>query len=115
MFEPRTSICGGKERKAYYSETEALEAAIYVQNRYNNDQVPYHCPECGMYHLSPKERQTESEECNYCTDSRGRPKQLYLNIEAAENRRRIREREGSIVLTVYRCPYRAGYHLTSRT
>ncbi|MDR0556708.1 MAG: hypothetical protein LBG43_02390 [Treponema sp.] len=50
----------------------------------------------GYWHLSPKERQTPSKECIYCTDSNGKKKELYEAQEAALIRAEIIKKERGI-------------------
>jgi hypothetical protein len=101
----------GKRLSTYYSESEALDSAKYEKNEHGLDFVPYRCKKCEYWHLSPRERQTPSKECEFCTDSGGKRKQLYENREAAVKRAEIIKRESKISLTVYKCPYRSGWHL----
>ncbi|MDR3303269.1 MAG: hypothetical protein LBS86_02540 [Treponema sp.] len=102
----------GEPLSVYYSEDEAEQSSRYVQTHYDLDLVPYQCPRCGYWHLSPRDRQTPNRVCQYCLDSKGKPKQLYETEEAAEQRAAILEDEQGIVLKVYPCPHQHGWHLT---
>jgi len=102
----------GEPLSYYYSEYEASEAASHVWYQLNLDLSPYQCSKCGYWHLSPKNRQTPSRECIYCTDSNGEHKELYETEEAAKLRAEIIEEEQGIKLKVYKCPKQEGWHLT---
>ena len=64
----------GEPLSTYLSEYEANDGASHVRFQYGLDLSPYQCSKCGHWHLSPKERQTPSKECMYCTDSMERKK-----------------------------------------
>lgn len=102
----------GKPLSEYFSENEAQDAAMYVNEAHDCDMVPYNCKKCGMWHLSPRDRHTPSEKCSNCTDGDGKPKRIYRTREDAERRAEILKRERSVQLRVYECPYNNGYHLT---
>jgi hypothetical protein len=102
----------GKELTKYLGLEDALRAAEYALNRYQNSMVPYQCNNGNHWHLCPKDRYTPSTTCNHCTDGSGRPKQLYQSKEAAEKRARIRYEEDGIRLNVYECCHNRGWHLT---
>ena len=95
----------------YYSEFEALEGAEYARFNYASDLVPYQCPNCNKWHLAPKNRQTPSRQCQYCTDSYGGEKALYVSKEAAKRRANILKKEQGAWLRVYKCPHQTGWHL----
>ena len=98
----------GKPLSQYFSEYEARDGASHVKYKYGLDLAPYLCSKCGYWHLSPKERQTPSKECTYCTDSQGKRKELYETEEAAKTRAKIIEEEQGIKLKVYKCPEQDG-------
>ena len=102
----------GEPLSYYDSEYEANKGASHVRYKYNLDLSPYQCSKCGYWHLSPKNRQTPSKECIYCTDSNGKHKELYETEEAAKLRAEIIEEEQGIKLKVYKCPEQEGWHLT---
>lgn len=103
----------GKPLSAYSSEPEASDAANYIKDRYGNDMTPYRCSKCRLWHLSPKSRQTPSECCAYCRDSRGNGKDLYYTEASAQRRADILHKERGIHLRIYECPHMTGWHLTS--
>ena len=102
----------GNPRACYSTQEEAQSAAHDAEFTYGNAMVPYLCGHCHNWHLCPKDRHTPSETCDYCTDSKGNPKQLYTTKAAAEKRARIRGEEDGITLYVYECRYSNGWHLT---
>ena len=102
----------GEPLTEYNTEYEAQEGADYANSTYGNNLAPYKCRDCGMWHLSPKDRQTPSSKCNSCTDSNGQYKDLYATEQAAERRATILYEEKGISLSVYECPYDRGWHLT---
>jgi len=102
----------GEPLSQYYSEYEANEGASYIKQKHGLDLVPYDCPKCGYWHLSPIDRQTPSKECIYCTDSHGKHKELYETEETAKIRAEIIKEEQGIKLKVYKCPKQEGWHLT---
>jgi predicted Zn-ribbon and HTH transcriptional regulator len=104
----------GEPLSEYYSEDEAREGALYVEQNYELHLIPYQCDKCGYWHLSPKERQTPSTKCEFCTDSNGEKKELYESEETARTRAEIIEKEREIELTVYPCPHQNGWHLTKK-
>lgn len=112
----RKSItCTGKVSKAalteYESEAEALEGAQYAFFRYGQQNVPYRCKQCGLWHLSPANRQTPSSTCGVCQGQDGRPKASYASQQDAERRAEILRREQGLQLRAYACDY-GGWHLT---
>lgn len=102
----------GEPLSTYLSEHDAINGAIHVITNYANKLLPYHCPRCGHYHLTPKDRHTPSRKCLYCQDSNGMYKELYETQEAAERRAEIIADEQGIKLKVYKCPHQCGWHLT---
>jgi hypothetical protein len=96
----------------YDSEYEAQEGANYANSVYGNNLIPYQCDKCGLWHLSPKNRQTPSTTCRSCIDSNGYPKDLYRMEGDAERRAEIIYKEQGIRLKIYKCPYNNGWHLT---
>jgi hypothetical protein len=98
----------GEPLSAYSSKTEAEDAAVYVRGNYGWAPVPYRCPLCKQWHLSPKDRQTPSRACNFCN------KDLYESSAAATRRAKIIYDEQKIRLDVYKCPHGAGWHLTRK-
>jgi|SaaInl8_200m_RNA_FD_contig_31_1827350_length_952_multi_3_in_0_out_0_1 hypothetical protein len=102
----------GEPLTEYYSEYEAQDGANYANATYGHNLVPYKCDKCGLWHLSPKNRQTPSTKCYACTDSRGYLKSLYQTREHAKTRAEILYKEKGIRLKIYRCVYSDGWHLT---
>ena len=70
----------GKPLTEYDSKQEALEGALHANSRYKQSLVPYHCSDCGSWHLSLKERQTPSEKCTHCTGRNGELKDSYRSV-----------------------------------
>ena len=101
----------GTPLKSYDSEWSANEGAEYVRNRYGNEQVPYKCDRCGLWHLSPVERQTKNH-LSSCFDSSGKPKAAYETSLDAERRAKILKEEKDVYLKVYKCPDCGYWHLT---
>ncbi len=104
----------GKPLTEYDSEYEAIDAAEYVNRTYRLNLVPYKCHKCGLWHLSPKNRQTPSKKCYNCLDAAGAPKDLYRTREIAERRAEILYYEKGVSLNIYKCPYANGWHLTKK-
>lgn len=105
------SICRnsrGKPRRAYSNQRLAEEGARHALEAYGNRMVPYHCNQCGSWHLCPVYRHTPGHYCHDCE------KQAYVSESAAERRALILEREQETFLRVYECPYGEGWHLTSK-
>lgn len=96
----------------YLTEVEAEVGANYAKINHGRELAPYQCEKCRKWHLSPTERQTPSEPCEFCQDSYGDTKSLYFSEESAQRRANILEREKNIYLRVYPCPYQHGWHLT---
>ncbi|WGK68800.1 hypothetical protein P0082_09965 [Candidatus Haliotispira prima] len=110
----KSSTCfkkNGEPKVVYSSEDEAKVGADYAKSNYSTHLIPYHCKECGDWHLSPPERRTPSFECG-CTDRSGGLKQCYHTREDAEKRANILREEKKVILQVYSCDYGKGYHLT---
>lgn len=110
----KSAIClkkDGEPYTEYASEHEAAIGASYVRREYGLDLSPFKCPNCGQWHLSPKERRTPSRICVYCLDSHGRHKELYETREAAQRRAGIIAKERGVTLNVYKCPRQHGWHL----
>ena len=101
----------GKPLTVYASKPEAQQSANY-ENQYGRNLVPYQCRKCGEWHLSPKDRQTPSTKCRHCTGLAGKYKDLYESEADAGKRAAILRKEEGISLTVYKCPYEDGWHLT---
>ena len=102
----------GKPLTEYDSKQEALEGALHANSRYKQSLVPYHCSDCGSWHLSLKERQTPSEKCTHCTGRNGELKDSYRSREDAWRRAGILRQEQGVTLTVYACEFGNGWHLT---
>jgi len=49
--------------------------------------------------------------CN-CKDANGKPKKLYNGRHEAEEIAKVRSSQANIHLSVYKCPYSDGWHLT---
>ena len=102
----------GKPLTEYDSEAEAVEGATHAQQRFGRQLIPYACDTCGMWHLSPANRQTPSTKCGHCTGSDGQPKDTYRNESEAQRRADILRREQGADLRVYACEFGGGWHLT---
>lgn len=99
----------GEPLAVYDSEYQAREA---VRNIGGRKLLPYHCNACGLWHLSPKDRNTPSSNACACIDGNGKPKRLYDSRTAAERRASIIYRQSAVFLDIYRCPEGGGWHLT---
>ena len=104
----------GKPLSFFASKSGALDSAKYAKKRYGRSLLPYQCDKCNLWHLSPKSRHTQSEECSYCTDKNGQLKQLYVSKNKAQKRADILFKEKAVLLDVYSCPHQNGFHLTKR-
>lgn len=107
----KNSIClssQGKPRRAYLNHQWAEQGARYALNTYGNRMVPYHCDQCGSWHLCAANRHTPGHYCQYCS------KQAYVSENAAELRASILGQEKGSLLRVYECPHSDGWHLTSK-
>lgn len=111
----KSMTCIGKVSKAalteYDSEAEALEGAQFALARHAQQNVPYCCKKCGLWHLSPASRQTPSTTCGVCQSREGRPKATYPSQRDAERRAEILRREQGLQLRAYPCD-EGGWHLT---
>jgi len=102
----------GRPLTEYDSRSEAKADAKALKQRYHQDLRPYHCPECGLWHLSPADRQTPSSICPVCRGADGQPKAAYANQAAGQQRAAILRKEQGVTLTIYKCEYGFGWHLT---
>ncbi len=93
----------------YDNKYDAQEGAKYANEKHGRNLIPYECQKCKFWHLSPKERQTPSEHCEFCD------KALYPSEEDAKNRAAIIYKEQGKRLTTYECPHQDGWHLTSKS
>ena len=66
---------------------------------------------CGLWHLSPKDRQTKNF-LSRCHDSSGKPKHAYETKADAERRAEILLKEQGKRLKVYKCQDCGYWHLT---
>jgi hypothetical protein len=98
----------------YTSFEEAENSAEYINIQYSNNLIPYECDTCSLWHLTPKDRHTQSKECDYCTDSNGSYKQLYFTESDAQKRADILFKEHGVLLNIYKCPHSHGFHLTKK-
>lgn len=104
----------GQPLSVYFTEFEAQSCADYSNEVYDNKLVPYQCNKCRYWHLSPKQRVTPSQKCDWCIGSDGSYKDTYRNKAEAKTRARIRFEEDGVELKVYKCKYGNGWHLTKR-
>ena len=103
----------GKPLKSYATESDAIYHAQKSSEQYGKNLTHYRCNKCNQYHLTPKERDTPSSDCDVCSWSNSsKPKKLYPNEESARLRASIIYEEDGVRLKVYPCRYNAGYHLT---
>ena len=102
----------GQPLTEYYTEQDAQYAAEYSKEYYGNELTTYSCSRCGLWHLSPKSRQTPSEKCNRCTARDGVYKDSYRSKREARIRANIIYEEHGIRLRTYKCKYGFGWHLT---
>lgn len=102
----------GKPRAIYHSYEEALKAADSLKQKGLN-YYPYKCNGCGMYHIAPEEDKINFVEhgCG-CTDSNGNWKNLYRTYEDAAKAGAIAMSKRNVVLKIYECPEKKGWHLT---
>ena len=98
----------------YSLEEEAQKAALYANQAYNKDFITYKCNKCFGWHLSPKNRHTNSHTCKYCTGHDGKNKKTYDTLHSAKMRANIIFEEQCIALKTYKCPYDEGWHLTKK-
>ena len=112
----KSEICVGKATgkplTEFDSESEAREGAAHARERFGRELLPYTCDACGLWHLSPAERQTPSRKCAQCTGTDGQLKDTYRNEAEAQRRADILRREQGADLRVYACEYGSGWHLT---
>lgn len=104
-----TSSRTGKPLTEYASEREAERAA----SRYDH-MTSYLCARCQKWHLSPVSHHTPCTTCEVCTDRHGKPKQSYVTRDAAERRALLIRVKRDVQLTVYRCRWSEGWHLTGK-
>ena len=103
----KSSTCSGKKGPLAEFRSES-EASDFIRYKEINHLVPYQCPKCDMWHLSPQNRQTPNTPCESCGKS------LYPSEETALLRATIIENEQGISLSAYPCPLGGGWHLTSK-
>ncbi|MBA5760945.1 hypothetical protein H2O73_01220 [Vibrio sp. 404] len=102
----------GQPLSEYYTEEDAQSAAEYSREHFGNDLTPYNCAKCGLWHLSPRYRQTPSKKCHCCTGRDGLSKDAYRSKREARQRADIIYLEHGISLRAYKCKYGSGWHLT---
>ena len=111
----KSTTCIGKVSTSplteYDSEAEAFEGARYALDRYGQHNIPYRCRKCGLWHLSPADRQTPSVTRGVCQGQDGRPKATHASGRDAERRAAILLRERGVKLRAYECDH-GGWHLT---
>ena len=112
----KSDTCFGKQSgeplTVYFSLIDAEVNAEHLKFVHDKEMVPYECPRCGNWHLSPAERQTPSTSCPVCTGGDGRSKESYQTEQQALRRAEILYDERGISLQVYECEYGHGWHLT---
>lgn len=99
---------------AYASEAEAMKQAHYALAKYQNDQAPYQCQECNLWHLAPKKRRTSFELCAYCQGRDRNYKLSYPDEYTAEEHAERLSMTTHARLRPYECPHGEAWHLTSR-
>jgi len=103
----------GRPLTEYDSKAEAKAAAKHANQTYAvNNLVPYKCSKCGLWHLSPRDRQTPSETCSRCRGADGMLKESYASESDARSRADILRKEQGVLLSVYECEFGNGWHLT---
>ncbi len=103
----------GRPLMEYDSKAEAQSAANYANKTYRDTNLlPYKCEQCGLWHLSPANRQTPSQACPVCRGSDGKPKAAYTSKKDAYQRASILRKEQGVTLKVYECEHGNGWHLT---
>ncbi|WP_303288847.1 hypothetical protein [Marinobacter sp. SS8-8] len=113
-FDSCISKRTGQPLAAYEFKFEA-ESAAENASLFNETPLTYYeCSRCNHWHLTPKDRYTPSQPCEFCVDSSGDTKESYETKTGAENRAAIIRREIGIHLRVYECPYQTGWHLTKQ-
>ena len=112
----KSTTCFGKQTNKplteYDSLEEAQEGAAYAKSTYRSDLIPYQCETCGLWHLSPKSRQTPSEKCPFCKGANGQAKEAYHSRKDAQRRADILRKEQGVSLKVYPCDQSDKWHLT---
>ena len=103
----------GKPLTEFDSEIEARDGADFAQAEHGHALKPYRCRKCNKWHISPKNRPTPSEKCQFCRGSDGQEKDSYSTEEDAIRRTEIiRAQKKGPSLRAYRCPLGNGWHLT---
>lgn len=112
----KSDVCmgrvSGKPLTEYGSQYEAQQGADHAEMKYGRRLVPYACSRCGLWHLSPADRQTPSEPCGACFGRDGRNKATYGSRTDAERRAEILRDDQGVQLRAYVCPSGRGWHLT---
>ncbi|HDY7840648.1 TPA: hypothetical protein RQK35_003386 [Vibrio vulnificus] len=106
------SKMSGHPLSEYYTEEDAQNAAEYSKENYDTDLTPYSCTKCGLWHLSPRNRQTPSKKCHRCTGRDGLYKDSYRSKREAQLRADIIYEDHGLFLRSYKCKYGSGWHLT---
>lgn len=96
----------------YFSRSEAIDSACYVNQQYSRNFIEYQCERCKHWHLSPKRRQNET--CFDCRGRDGKNKKRYQTQKIANQRVHILFQEKGKRLNIYRCPFSQGWHLTKK-
>lgn len=112
----KSTTCFSKNKtplSVYNSEQAAQESADYIYSQTQNCLTPYLCKNCSKYHLAPSDFYCNrlTSNCS-CVDHSGNRKISYTTEADANRMKNIRALDG-IALTVYRCPQKNGWHLTS--
>jgi len=113
----KSELCfkqNGEPKTVYESEFEASDGANYANEIYGNNLVPYYCNSCNYWHLSPSNRMTKSIKCRNCKDRNGNVKDLYETQKDAQRRADILFEEKGILLSIYKCSFSSGWHLTKK-
>lgn len=97
----------------YSSIDEANAAAEYEKVYRGIEFFAYKCEKCQLYHLAPEESRINvmHNACS-CRDSNGNPKALYFSWNDAKKQQGKSQEEQDILLEIYECPERLGFHLT---
>lgn len=115
----KSKTCYGKKSKkpltVYDTKVQAQLGAEHANKKYKNNLTPYQCNKCGLWHLTPIERQTPSKKCKYCIGQDNKPKDAYPTKSVAQRRANILLKENGVKLTVYKCERGNGWHLTKKT
>ena len=104
----------GEPLTEYASQHEAIQGAQYVRTEYGHDLEAYRCDHCRKWHLGPTGVRTPSSVCEYCSDSFGQLKDLYVSEQTARTRATIIREERGVRLKVYKCPTGKGWHLSKK-